>query len=343
MERVIIRAKAPLRISFAGGITDMPFYYMEHGGAVLSSTINRHAFVTVSPRPDNVVEIRSLDFDLSVKYHLDKEPVYDGVLDLAKAAIRRVIPGSNRRGFDIFIQSDAPAGSGLGGSASLTLAIIGALAEFAKVTLDRYQMAELAYEVERHDLGISGGKQDQYQIAFGGFNLIEFSKEGVVVNPLSMNRDIINELEYHLMLCYTGRTRLSAGLIDQQEKYYRQGRPETIEGLRNLHKLAYRMKDALLTGKLASFGGMLEEEWTTKVTVNPQVTNDWIEEMHNTALSSGAISGKLLGAGAGGYLLLFCEVGKKRAVREKLEKLGGQFAEFSFSECGLEVWGGACL
>lgn len=340
---MIIRAKAPLRISFAGGITDMPFYYMEHGGAVLSSTINRYAYVTLSMRQERTIEICSLDFDLSVKYHLDEEPVYNGVLDLAKAAIHRVIPRDNHYGFDIYVQSDAPAGSGLGGSASLTLAVIGTLAELAKVTLDPYQIAELAYEVERTDLKISGGKQDQYTIAFGGFNLIEFSKDGVVVNPLRIDKSTLNELEYHLMLCYTGKTRLSAGLIDQQERYYEQGRAETIEGLKNLHKLTYKMKDALLTGKLSDFAEMLDFEWMNKVKINPQVTTDWIDEMYATARQNGVIGGKLLGAGAGGYLLLFCKIDKKRTVREKLEKMGGQFTEFSFVDDGLQVWRGACL
>lgn len=198
----------------------MPFYYEEHGGAVLTSTINRYAFASLRPRTDGQIHIRSLDFGVAVKYGIDEAPIYDGVLDLAKAAIRRLYPGSTSAGLDLFLQSDAPAGSGLGGSATLTVAILGALAHASGMRPDNYQIAELAYTIEREDLGISGGKQDQYAATFGGFNLIEFSSEGVVVNPLRVPPNILNDLECHLLLCYTGKTRLSAGLIDRQAEFY---------------------------------------------------------------------------------------------------------------------------
>lgn len=341
--RTLIRARAPLRISFAGGTTDMPSYYMEHGGAVLVSTINRYAFVTLSPRDDAQIQIQSLDFDLIVKYRIDEEPIFDGVLDLAKAAVRRLNSPANQAGLDLHLQSDAPAGSGLGGSASLTVAVLGALANFAHVRLDRYELAELAYTVERVDLNISGGKQDQYVAVFGGFNLIEFSREGVVVTPLRIAPETLSDLEYHLMLCYTGKTRLSAGLIDKQEQFYSQGRGETLEGLGALRQLAYDMKDALMRGKLGDFAAMLDYAWANKLKINPEITDSGIDEMYAEARRRGVLGGKLLGAGGGGYLLLFCEGDKKRAVRERLEALGGQFADFSFTHEGLQTWQSACL
>lgn len=337
-----IRAKAPLRISFAGGGTDLPSYYMEHGGAVLCSTINRYASVSVAPRQDNQIQICSLDFDLSVKYHIDEEPIYDGAMDLVKVAIRRLSLQEDRRGFDLYVESDAPAGSGLGGSASLTIAVLGALAELTGRRLSKYEIAELAYSIERNDLGISGGKQDQYTTAFGGFNLIEFSQDRVVVNPLRIDRGTLNDLEQHLMLCYTGKTRFSAGLIDKQERYFQERRSETIEGLHALRRLAFDMKDALVTGNLADFAGLLDYAWASKLKVNPEITDESISEMYAVARQNGVIGGKLLGAGGGGYLLLFCEVGKKRIVREKLEKLGGQFTDFAFVEEGLQIWQSTC-
>lgn len=339
----LIRAKAPLRISFAGGGTDLPSFYAEHGGAVLSSTINRYVFVSLCPRDDDEIRISSMDFDLMVKYRLNEQPIYDGVLDLAKAAIARINSRTSSHGFDLSFQSDAPAGSGLGGSASLTTAVIGACAEFASIRLSSYEVAELAYTIERRDLGISGGKQDQYTTAFGGFNLIEFSRDRIVVNPLRIDRSTLSDLECHLMLCYTGKTRFSAGLIDKQEAYYRQGRPQTLEGLQTLHRLVYEMKDALLMGKLADFAHLLDVAWGAKLKMNPEVSNPEIDEMYAVARSSGALGGKLLGAGGGGYLLLFCQVEKKRAVRERLEKMGGQFTVFSFVEEGLRTWESACL
>jgi D-glycero-alpha-D-manno-heptose-7-phosphate kinase len=344
MDKEMLRARAPLRISFAGGMSDIPSYYMEQGGAVLAGTINRYTYVTLSPREedDTEVNIRSLDFDTVVRYRLEEGPVYDGVLDLVKAAITRMIPRDRAQGFDVCIESDAPAGSGLGGSSSLTLAVIGVLAEFMGLRLDLYQQAELAYTIERIDLGISGGKQDQYEISFGGFNWIEFSKEGVVVNPLRLDRDLLNELECHLMLCYTGGTRPSAGIVDRQQEYYREGRPQTLEGLKRIHQLAYEMKDALLTGRLKDFGEMLHLEWENKVKANPTVTTDWIDDMYALARSSGVIGGKLLGAGGGGYLLFFSEIEKKRSVRQRLEEIGGQFVNFSFLNEGLQVWRSTC-
>ena len=321
----------------------MPSYYMEHGGAVLVSTINRYTFATLAPRTDREVRIQSLDFDLAVKYHVDDTPSYDGVLDLAKAAVRRICSQHNHSGLDLYLQSDAPAGSGLGGSASLTVAVMGALADFAAVRLDSYEMAELAYAIERFDLRISGGKQDQYACVFGGFNLIEFSRDGVLVNPLRIPPQVLNDLEYHLMLCYTGKTRLSAGLIDRQEQHYREGRTETIDGLHSLHTLSYAMKDALLRGRLGEFAELLDAAWASKVKVNPEMTDSHIDEMYETARRNGAVGGKLLGAGGGGYLLLFCEGDKKRRVREKLEALAGQFTDFSFVDEGVQIWQSGCI
>ena len=346
-KQTLLRARAPLRISFAGGGTDLPSYYEEHGGTVLCSTINRYASVTLAPRPDQQVRICSLDFDLIVKYGLDEEPIFDGALDLAKAAIARVngrggANGAGGRGLDLYLQSDAPPGSGMGGSASMTIAVIGALAEMVGRRLDKYEIAELAYSVERTDLGISGGRQDQYTTAFGGFNLIEFSRQRVVVNPLRIDKDVLNDLEEHLMLCYTGSTRFSAGLIEKQEGMYRAGRAETVEGLNELRSIAYAMKDALLTGDLREFGSLLNEAWRSKQRANPDITDESIGEMYETARRNGAIGGKLLGAGGGGYLLLFCEVGRRREVREKLERMGGQFTDFAFREEGLQVWRSSC-
>lgn len=341
--RGVLRARAPLRVSFAGGGTDMPSYYAEHRGAVLASTINRYSNVSLRPCCDSrSVSLSSVDFDLAVKYRLDEKPVYDGVLDLVKAAIRRLVPPDALWGLDVFVQSDAPAGSGLGGSSSLTLSVIGALTELLGTSLDRYELAELAYEIERVDLQMKGGKQDQYGIAFGGFNFIEFSDKEIVVHPLRLHPEVFRDLECHLLLCYTGRTRLSAGLIARQEALLREGRNETLESLQSLYRLCYEMKNALLRNRLLEFGEMLNEEWRHKVRANPQVTNAAIDEMYQVARRSGAVGGKLLGAGAGGYLLLFCEVNRKHEVHRELERLGGQFMNFSFVDEGLVTWRSEC-
>ena len=204
-----IRAAAPLRISFVGGGTDFPHYYERHGGAVLSATIDHGAHVDVTPRSDRQVRIRSLDLGHIVEYHLERGPEYDGVMDLPKAAIARFgVDG----GLDVAIRSDAPPGSGLGGSSALVTACVGALALLADRSLSPGEVARLAYAIEREDLGIAGGWQDQYAAAFGGFNLIEFSETGTTVTPLDLIDEALAELRRHLLLCYTGHVRTDLGL-----------------------------------------------------------------------------------------------------------------------------------
>jgi D-glycero-alpha-D-manno-heptose-7-phosphate kinase len=334
--RPIIRAKAPMRVSFAGGGTDLPHWYTRHGGAVFSSTINRHAYVTLYPRADEAVRIRSLDMGYLVQYDVSEGPIYDGVLDLAKAAIHRL---GAQRGMDIDVRSDAPAGSGLGGSSALTAAVIAAVAEYTSQDLDPYELAELNFEIERHDLRIAGGKQDQYATTFGGFNLIEFHADRVLVNPLQIDRDLLNDLETHLLLCYTGRVRADLGLVNKQVQMCQEGRPESHQGLSRLYKLAFEMKEALLRGRLGAFGRMLHEAYVGKKQMNPEVASGTIaDRLYEEALAHGASGGKLLGAGGGGYLLLYCETDKQHEVRRALQHLGGVFTEFAFDGLGLQSW-----
>jgi D-glycero-alpha-D-manno-heptose-7-phosphate kinase len=335
----IIRARSPLRISFVGGGTDMPHYYEENGGAVLSSTINRYSHVYLYPREDLEVRIRSLDMGSNVKYAIDQEPIYDGVLDLAKAAIRRM---GSERGFELDVHTEAPPGSGLGGSSAVTSAILGAVRELTGVVVDSYELAELNYRVERIDLGIAGGKQDQYATVFGGFNVIEFFHDRVLVTPLRLSRELLNELECHLMLCYTGKVRPSLGLVDAQVKYYQEKRPSTLASMKRLHEMVYEMKETLLKGQLQRFGELLDESLATKKLMNPNITDPHIDGLYALAKANGAIGGKLLGAGGGGYLLLFVQGHRRHDVREALEHSGGQFTSFSFDEYGLQTWRSTC-
>lgn len=333
---VLIRAKAPLRISFAGGGTDLPHYYENRDGAVLSSTINRYARVTLYSREDTEVLIRSLDLGRSVRYNLHDGPIYDGVLDLAKAAIQRI---GAPHGIDLDIHLEAPKGSGLGGSSALTAAVLGAVASTSGGVFNLYELAELNYNIERIDLKIAGGKQDQYATTFGGFNLLEFRKDRVVVTPLRIDRSVLNDLEAHLLLCYTGKVRPDLGLVDQQVKYFQEGRQDTLRGMQRLCEMAFEMKEALLTGELDHFGKMLHEAYTNKKMMNPHVADGTPAELlYECARKHGVIGGKLLGAGGGGYLLLYCETGHQLDVRHALEAMGGQFTDFSFEGLGLQVW-----
>jgi D-glycero-alpha-D-manno-heptose-7-phosphate kinase len=334
----VVRAKAPLRISFAGGGTDLPHYYERFQGAVLSSTINRYAHVTIYPRADHEIEIRSLDLGHTVRYSVKEQPVYDGVMDLAKAAIHRV--GVNL-GMDLDVRMEAPRGSGLGGSSALTAAVLGAVTSLNGHLYSPYDLAELNYTIERTDLKIEGGKQDQYATTFGGLNLLEFYKDRVVVTPLRVDPAVLNDLEAHLLLCYTGKVRPNLGLVSDQIKFFVEGRQETVDGMRRLYEMVFEMKEALLTGNLERFGIMLHEAYMNKKRMNPKVSEGTpADALYAAALRHGSIGGKLLGAGGGGYLLLYCETAKQLAVRRALEALGGQFADFLFDSGGLQVWRG---
>jgi D-glycero-alpha-D-manno-heptose-7-phosphate kinase len=204
---MLFRAKAPLRVSFAGGGTDVPPFPAQEGGLVLSATINKYAYGTLRPRADRQIRITSADLRMTLEYQADDPMHFDGNLDLVKAAIRNL--GGREDGYDLFRRSSAPPGSGLGSS--------------HRLPVTDYEIADLAYRVERHDLGIKGGLQDQYAATFGGFNFIEFADEHVIVNPLRIGSDTINELEHNMLLCFTGKTRVSDRIIDDQTERYRGG------------------------------------------------------------------------------------------------------------------------
>lgn len=332
----IIRAKSPLRISFTGGGTDVPAWYEKFPGAVLSSTINRYAYVTLYPREDRQVRIRSLDLGYTIDFDLDSGPAYDGALDLAKAAIKRL---DINRGIDIDIRSDAPAGSGLGGSSALTSALLAALAEFRGLKLTREQIAELNYTVERIDLKIAGGKQDQYATAYGGFNAIKFCKDLVAVEPIEVDDAVVNDLEAHIMLCYTGRVRAHGNLVAKQVEMFQQGRATTIDGMKRLYDMVFEMREALVSGDLDRFGFLLHEAQVNKMRMNPHVTEGTpIDAMYEAARHAGALGGKLLGAGGGGYVAFYCPTDKQHEVRAVLEEMGASFSDFAFDKHGMQMW-----
>ena len=332
---MIIRSRAPLRISLGGGGTDVPPYPELKGGAVLSTTIDKYAYCTLAEREDDSINVHSLDYDIVARYHVNGELQYDGKLDLVKAAIKTI---STQRGFDLFLHSDAPPGSGLGTSSALVVALVGAFKQLLRLPLTNYEIAELAHRIERVEAGIKGGRQDQYAAAFGGFNFIEFFKENTIVNPLRIPDDTINELGYRLMLCYTGGTRVSAGIIVDQVSGYTQGKPLVVRAMDETKQLAFAMKNALLLGRINEFGSLLHQGWCSKKMFSEKVTDQRIDELYELARRSGAVGGKLLGAGGGGYLLLLCEFDKWHIVAEQLEKAGGKIVGFSFDLRGLQTW-----
>jgi D-glycero-alpha-D-manno-heptose-7-phosphate kinase len=334
---MFIRAKAPLRISFSGGGTDVPPFPQIEGGCVLSTTINRYAYGTLRPRSDQHICVRSLDFGVSVTYNLEDKLVYDGRLDLVKAAIRK-LGTAERRGFDLLLHSDAPPGSGLGASSAMMVVLVGLLKEFENLPLTDYEIAELACVLEREELGIPGGLQDQYAATFGGFNYIEFLPDHVVVNPLKISLDVINELQYNFLLCYTGTTRLSARIVQDQIGNYERREAQTMQALHELKAITVEMKNALLCRNLDNFGDLLHREWLCKKMLSSRISNPQLDGLYVTAREHGALGGKITGAGGGGYMLLYCLSDRKHCVAAKLKEQGCTIIDISFEPMGLQTW-----
>lgn len=335
---MIIRSKAPLRISFAGGGTDVEPYLSERGGVVLSTTVDKYAYGSLRFREDRQITVTSLDYDVVAKYKLDEPLIYDGNLDLVKAVIRRLNREDSSQGLDFFLHSDAPPGSGLGSSSAVVVALIGLFKHWLHLPLTHYEIADLAYHIERVDLSIKGGKQDQYAATFGGFNFIEFYRDATIVNPLRIPADVLNELHYNLLLCYTGKTRLSARIIDTQVQGYVQRQEAVVQAMDELKRIAIELKNALLQGRLNEFGALLHEGWMNKKKMAAQISDPSIDELYETARKHGALGGKMSGAGGGGYMFFYCQFDRKHLVAAQLERMGAQVVDFDFDFHGLQTW-----
>ncbi len=334
----LFRAKTPLRISFAGGGTDVPPFPEREGGLVLSATINRFAHGTLRPRMDGRIRVESLDLGTALEYGAEELVDYDGKLDLVKAAVRRVAQLEEPRGIDIFLHTAAPPGSGLGASSALMVSLIGLLRDFHKLSLTDYEIAHLAWEVERQDLGLKGGLQDQYAAVFGGFNFIEFHSDRVIVNPLRIRATTMLELESNLLLCFTGATRAGDHIIEDQTQRYNSADENALGGLRMQKELATQMKDALLRGRLTEFGELMGTAWEYKKQMSPRISTPLIDEAYAEATGHGAIGGKVTGAGGGGFMMFYCPAGSRHRVAERLTQMGLDEAEFAFEPEGMRTW-----
>jgi len=341
--RPVLRARAPLRISFAGGGTDVAPFPQREGGAVLSATISSFAFSTLRPRTDGQITVQSLDYGTSIGFGIDDPVELDGKLDLPKAAIARIreIDGAiPTGGFDLFLHTQAPPGSGLGSSSAVMVSVIGLVAEHCGLDLPPYAVAELAYRLEREDLGIPGGSQDQYAAAFGGFNYLEFRPEQVIVNPLRVRDATVHELEHNMLLAFTGRTRVSDHIIEDQRTRYEAGNADALEGLRAQRDLAEQMKVALVRGEVDHFGALLGQAWQEKRKMSSRISTPLIDEAVETAMRHGALGGKVTGAGGGGHMIFVCEFERRHLVAEALIQLGLSLSEITFCKRGMVTWRG---
>ncbi|MCI4322082.1 MAG: GHMP kinase [Thermoplasmata archaeon] len=340
---LILRSKAPLRISFAGGGTDVSPYPEEKGGAVLNCTIDKFAYATLQAKEalESTTTVHSLDYNVRHDYEKQEDLVYNGELDLVKAALRLLKPGDRsggQRALELFLHSDAPPGTGLGSSSTMCVALVGLFQQFLREPWTPYEVAELAYRIEREELGMKGGRQDQYAAAFGGFNFMEFHGAQTIVTPLRIGHEVQDELAYRLLLCYTGTSHYSNDIIAQQQSNYTEGRRSTVDALDATKRLAIDMKNELLRGNIDEMGRLLDEAWQLKKQFTDGISNDRIDAFYTRARAAGALGGKLVGSGGGGFILLFCDFHRRANVAKAAHDAGGRVVDFSLEPGGVRTW-----
>ena len=338
---MIIRSKAPLRLGLAGGGSDVSPYSDIYGGLILNATIGLYAYCTIEETQDAMITIESYDTHLSDSYPVSDYFEIDGRASLIKGVYNRVVKEYGRvpSSFKITTYNDAPAGSGLGTSSTMVVCILKAFVEWMNLPLGDYEIARLAYEIERKDLGLSGGKQDQYAAAFGGFNYMEFlPNDMVIVNPLKIKRWILDELEASMLLYFTGASRSSADIINEQKENTSKGNNDAIEAMHKIKQSAIDTKLALLKGDIAGFANVLRDAWENKKKMANHISNPVIQKAMDTALSAGAKAGKVSGAGGGGFIMFVVEPTRKKDVEVALKNLGGFVMPFQFTEGGAHGW-----
>ncbi len=338
---MIYRSKAPLRIGLAGGGTDVSPYCDLYGGAILNATISLYAYATIEPLDEPKIIIEAVDRGEMVSYNLSASLPVDGTLDLAKGAYNHIVNnyGPVPSGFKLSTLVDAPAGSGLGSSSTLMVAIIGVFTEWMNLPLGEYDIAHTAYNIERVELAMAGGKQDQYAATFGGVNFMEFYNDNkVIVNPLRIKQEYLYELENNLLLYFTATSRLSSTIIEAQSQNVKDKNKESIEAMHNLKEQALMMKEAVLKGNIHEIGAILDFGFTHKKQMAKGITNNAMDEIYEAAKKAGATGGKISGAGGGGFMMFYCPANTRYSVKKALESFGGSFSPFQFTQHGLVSW-----
>ncbi len=338
---MIYRSKAPLRIGLAGGGTDVSPYSDLYGGAILNATISLYAQATIEPLSENKILLVASDRGESEAYDLMEILPINGHLDLLKGVINAIQKdyGALQSGFRLTTFVDAPAGSGLGTSSTLVVAVIGAFTEWLRIPLGEYDIAHYAYEIERKNLSLAGGKQDQYAATFGGVNFMEFyDGDKVIVNPLRIRQHYLFELENNLLLYYTATSRDSGRIIEQQSRNVVAKKEISIDAMHQLKLQSKMMKEALLRGRLDEFGEILDFGYRQKRLMAEGISNPLMEEIYETARKAGATGGKISGAGGGGFMIFYCPGTTKYKVISSLEHFGGHHKNYQFVEHGLKTW-----
>lgn len=333
-QKVFARSKSPVRISFGGGGSDISKYFSENKAAVINATISLYTHCTLKIREDKKIILNSLDLKDKVEFeNYENLLKYNGKFSLVQSVIKAINPTF---GFELFIHSDYPMSSGLGGSAVVTSSILGCFNQFRHDKWDKHEISEIAFQSERLHLGVAGGWQDQYATVFGGFNFMEFNKDQNVISPIRLNNDIVLELEESLVLCYTGMTHDSGNIHNDQKE---ESKNKHIKDRIQLNvNLTYEMRNHLLRGRLNDFGLCLNKAWDLKRSFSSKISNPLLDDIYNGAIQNGAIGGKLLGAGGGGYFLFYVPSFERHKLCSWINEKGLISAPFIFENFGLQSW-----
>lgn len=324
---------SPVRISFAGGGTDMPEYYENYGGIVISTAINHFSYVIVNKRKDNKLQIFSPDFETHSAPEIINKLYAKKGIELPVATLKFL---KYKKGLNLILSSDVPPQSGLGSSSSLAVNLVNVISYLKGSKVSKSDIAEISHNIERNYLKWPMGKQDEYIAAFGGFKKIEFSKDKVTVSPIKISQKTLKELEDNLMLFFVG-SRTNSLILTNQINNIQNKEPATINSLDNVKKLAFKLYDNIKKSNLTTFGELLNENWQSKKKFSKNVSNSTIDKLYQSAIDSGAIGGKLTGAGGGGHLLLYCEKSKQPKVMEKMKQHKIRHVKFSFHNDGAKI------
>jgi D-glycero-alpha-D-manno-heptose-7-phosphate kinase len=329
-------ARAPLRISLGGGGTDLPAYYEQFGGMVVSTTIDKYVYVHIDRNGAGDAQITSADYQTFYRHHLGSPLEWEGDLSLPRAVLHEF--GLDRE-IALFIASEVPPGTGLGSSSAVAVALVRAVATYLGRSLTRQEIAELACEVELKKLRAPIGKQDQFAAAFGGLNAITFEADGVTVERVRTTPETLERLEKQLMLFFTGTARNSTTILREQQRASAHRQPRTIESLHHIKEAGLACRRCLESGDVEGIGALLDEGWQEKRRLTAGITSPEIDESYEIARKSGAIGGKITGAGGGGFLLLFCPEARQEAVTSALERRNLRRMDFHLERRGVDVTG----
>ncbi len=328
--------RSPVRISFGGGGTDLPAYYEQFGGEVLSTAINKYFYTILGARSDGRIQVISSDLRVFESWgDIANQPIQQSELEIPLAAIRDL---GSKIAVDLFLASEIPPGTGLGSSASVCVNILKTLTHYLHQPISKHELAERAFHIARNVLHKKVGKQDEYAAAFGGMNYMTFGRDGsVVVEQIELDEMVRRELQAGLMLFFTGSAHHSWTILADQEQSTRSHSSATLDAMHEVKELASRMRRLLETGRILEFAALLDEGWQAKRRISGKISTPRIDHLYSSAKAAGAIGGKITGAGGGGFLLLFCEPARQPAVREVLATEGIQEMGFAFDANGAQV------